>query len=149
MALSGTGGLALISTHQQTSGYCAADGGSGPNNSHKGPQHGVGDGNAIHCLWCRYQERGSGGLGGAAATQAQGGGNNTAGAKGQGAPKSAALIVAAGPEPPRCSANNWLGTSTFITPATVSPSINQGADSINRAIKLVISSMPITSRKPV
>ena len=55
--------------------------------------------------------------------------------RGRGAPKSAALTVAPGPEPPRCSASNWLGISTFIMPATVKPSINQGADSINRAAK--------------
>ena len=59
--------------------------------------------------------------------------------RGSGAPNRAALTVDMGPGLPRCLAISWLGTSTFIMPATVRPSISQGADSINRAIKFSIS----------
>ena len=55
--------------------------------------------------------------------------------RGNGAPNRAALTVAIDPDVPKCLAISWLGTSTFIMPATVNPSINQGADSINRAAK--------------
>ena len=60
---------------------------------------------------------------------------------GRGAPKRAALTVAIKPGSPRCLARSSLGTNAFMSPATVNPMSNQGADSINRPTKCCIKDM--------